>query len=200
MAKSFVDILTFKYDATADFKTKVTETLWTINYWRGGKALLDDITKKATGRLHDSRLWIEFVPNNCLTRDDGKIWYDPLIGTGSQFLEPTNGILKAQNKLYVYLFHELIHFLHYLDGSYDGGDNAAGDNEEWRTTGLYEFQNAAVCENSFRRELGLPRRPCYCFTNNATSVLQYEREKIKRRSLNLPEQRSLVPSSKECQF
>ncbi|MDB5309168.1 MAG: hypothetical protein JWO38_3370 [Gemmataceae bacterium] len=58
---------------------------------------------------------------------------------------------------FVALAHELIHALHWLDGTYVSNE---GD-EEARTVGLGAHSHEPVCENAIRREHKLPIRTTY---------------------------------------
>ncbi len=196
MALRFVDLLRHENTATESFKSTVENQIWTINYWPTGKALLDEITKRATGRVYDTTLDVRYTRNVCAFRDDGVLYYDPSYLTSSSSLfEPTQPTVIASHKTYVYVFHELVHFYHYMLGGFK-----ADAQEEFRTVGLYQYALEKFSENGLRKEAHLPRRPCYYWRNRPDNASQYQMERMERQNRGLPDQSLIQPGSKECQF
>jgi hypothetical protein len=190
MAKSLVDYVDFLYKESQIFKDAVTAQIWTLNYWATGKKLVDALNKTNAGKI-----LIESLTGACDFKDDGKIYFDTGFAVIRPYFEPTQPTVLAYQKPYVYLFHELVHFLHNEEGSFK-----ADMNEEYRSVGLYEFENEPISENSLRKEAGLPRRPCYTWEPNGKNVKKYELEKNMRTLRRLPEQNKVGPSSPECKF
>jgi hypothetical protein len=195
MEKRFIDLVNFRFSDPQSFKEAVTKDVWTIHYWKSGRELLTGLTAKARGAILDSKLDVVYAPGACAFRSDGKFYYDPDYLIRTPYFEPTQRVVIDSKKMYVYIFHELVHYFHYLEHSFK-----ATLQEELRTVGLYETANEQFSENKFRRELNLPRRPCYCWQRNARNAFDYDAELQKRRLLKLPDQALVGPQSPECRF
>ena len=196
MAKSFLDIIDLTSGGNrADFRATVEAQLWTIHFWKTGKALLDEITRKASGALWDTKLRIRYLDGACAYREDEVLYYDPKYCLREPHFEPTQKLVIASNKTYIYLFHELIHFYHDVSGTF-----RANLEEELLTVGLYDKSHEPLSENALRKDAMLPRRPCYCWQRRADSVTDYERERKIREGKGLPDQSLLTASSNECKF
>lgn len=193
MAQRFIDLVSFEVSATEAFKKSFTDDIWTIDYWPGGKRLFAKILLKANG-VFDSKWDVRFTANGCGVRNNGILYYDPAYFSGPYF-EPTQRAVLANRKSYVYLYHEIVHWLHYLEGTFQ-----TTPQEELRTVGLYDTANEEFSENKFRKEVGLPRRPCYYWIRTPQNSSGYEYEKQKRLSRKLPDASLLGPQSPECSF
>ena len=132
----------------------------------------------------------------CNFKSDGKLYYNSSYLQKLPSFDPTQPTVIAAKKTYVYLFHELVHFLHRASFGWSGYHADAV--EEFRTVGLYNFKSEALCENALRREAGLPRRPCYSWVKTDTDM--YSAERAMRNGLKLPQQNTVGPSSPECKF
>ena len=195
MAKRFLDVINLDHrDNTKEFRKQVEEQLWTIHYWKVGQRLLDAITEKATGRIWDTKLLVRYFKDCSDYRDDEVFFYDPRYYFQRPYrIDPTQERVVSHRKTYVYLFHELVHFYHDLLGKF-----TATLDEEYRTVGLYEYSREAFSENALRKELLLPRRPCYCWQLRPDNMVRYQAEKAKRQRMGLPDQSQLTVFSKEC--
>lgn len=199
MTKRFLDIIEFKLGSSDAYKKKVIELLWTINYWPLGRRLLVELTRIATSKLFTPTLtfyehggahdYKEFHGGGCLPNEYGRIYLDLKYCLRTPYeIDPTQGYVVQCNKTYVYLFHELVHYYHDLLGQF----KRAGDfDEEIRTVGLYQYASEAFSENAFRKQVMLPRRPCYIWGPRKSPLL-YEQEKRKRVELGLKEQSTLT--------
>jgi hypothetical protein len=145
---------------------------------------------------------------------DLELYWDP----NYVVTEPTYQKVMEAGAAYVYLFHELLHFHRIQLGIYKSVYTGSQDpREEYPVTGLYETKNDAfpkvetnepgidsINENAFRRELRLPRRPCYFFT--MTNPDLYRAEAFVRSGFLqsngkfLDPQGYLTYNSEECRF
>jgi Effector protein len=189
MAKNLIGFIDFELSESKDFVDSVTKEIWTINYWETGKKLAVALTLANAGKVRIRQF------SQCAFKNDGTLWYDSAFLQGRPYFEPTQPTVVSSHKTYVYLFHELVHFLHSeQQGIFNYKSNIA---EEFTAVGLYNSKFEVISENALRREAGLPRRPCY--TWETKSVL-YEQERLMRVQLKMPEQNTVGPSSPECKF
>lgn len=71
MAKNFLEIINLNHSRNKSaFKEDVTRQLWTIHYWKTGKALLEAIVRKATGTFIDTQLWVKHHRGSCAYGED----------------------------------------------------------------------------------------------------------------------------------
>jgi hypothetical protein len=112
------------------------------------------------------------------TRSDGTTESNDSKGRIAKLGVPVDGVIVTydplnanyanndyENPTWIVLAHELIHALHYLDGTRgEGSTDHKGKsvlNEELRTVGLGKFANEAICENQLRKEAMLTARLQY---------------------------------------
>lgn len=189
MANNLIDFIDFKLFESKDFIDKVSKEIWTINYWQTGKKLVAALTEAGAGKVMMKPFF------NCAFRNDGSLWYDSAYLLRKPHFEPTQPTVIASHKTYVYLFHELVHFLHYQQ---KGMLTYKSDmDEEYATVGLYNSEFESISENALRREVALPRRPCYTWE---TKSALWEQERMLRVQRRMPAQNTVGPSSPECRF
>ena len=189
MAKNLVDFIDFNYSESKDFVDAVTKEIWTINYWQTGKKLAAALEQAGAGKVRFRYF------SQCAFKDDGSLWYDSAYLLRTPHFEPTQPTVINFHKTYVYLFHELVHFLHYTQKGFLKYKSDIA--EEFTTVGLYDYEFEALSENALRRETGLPRRPCYTWQIKSA---MYEQERAKRAQSKMPEQNTVGPGSPECRF
>lgn len=204
---NFLKFFTFSSKNRVDFDQRFVKTLWTIYYWPLGKQLLNAISQKASGLLTDQKCDVIFHPGaanykeflnfGCSFMESGKLYLDFSYFQGPEKFEPSQNYVIQCKKTYAYVFHELLHFYHDLLGEFQSKGNL---DEEFRTVGLYQYQHEKFSENSFRKQLNLPRRPCYVWKKTQKNLAMYQMEKKLRAIRKLPEQSTLTSSSPECRF
>jgi hypothetical protein len=199
MRKSIIDFVEFDARVKSDFKDTVIAQIWKCNFWSTGQSMFSEIVQKAGG-LWDTKVRIVYEPGSCAFDGAGisrgaRLKYDPDYAVKYPIFEPTQNMVRLQQKTYIYLFHELIHFYHYVTDSY-----VSDYDEEFRATGLYRFEKERYSENAIRKDASLPRRPCYAWQRNAKNQFDYDQEQSIRKAMNLPSQMLLDPRGSECMF
>jgi hypothetical protein len=170
----------------ANFVREVRDNLNAINRYALGFELFAII--KGTGKT----CYIEYTQNTFNSDSFFRPWGSnaPRILCDPDYLwrkefEPTIATVRARRRLFIYYWHELVHCLHVATGGYRAPKWDA--EEEFRTVGLFQYEHGGdFTENALRRVLRLPRRPVYCWSEDADPVKLFA-EKQRRLSLNLPE-------------
>jgi hypothetical protein len=169
---------------TENFRSTIFGYLGWIYSKDLGKKLIDEILAY-TSQWHHNKLCIVESTLPSHYRDDRR---EILYNLAYRVSEPTYDRLASANALPVYFYHELVHAYRSGKGEYEtatAGETVAGIiklEEEYPTTGLFEYADYPFSENAFRKQLRLPRRPCYP-TENAANL---EEEKRRRYFLMLP--------------
>lgn len=151
------------------FKRAVFEHLGWIYSKPMGKTILDFVLAYKNSHRPSHRERVSF-PHSPLRIEEGTgVGYGDYVTRDSidyhvsrEYLDPTYGSVIDARARPVYLYHELVHAYratlgHYLRSTLDEGN----PDEEYPTTGLFEYADTRFSENSFRRSLRLPRRPSY---------------------------------------
>ena len=179
------------YDVN-ELKRQFVKHLWTIHFWTTGRNLIEAIINR-TGFAVGATLTVEYIARGCDYKSDETLFWDPdFVKTRFNVVqEPTQATVLAQHKEYVYVFHELLHYYHDLcDWWFQGSAT-----EEFKTVGIYEYSNEALSENALRREMGLPRRPCYYYNNpNEEETSRRQKEGL------ITDTKKILPADKECSF
>jgi hypothetical protein len=206
-ADSIMEIMRFKVAAAYSsitekvLKEEFRKRIERICETKCGQELAAQMTKSRLGRYNS--LTVVYFPKASEYKEGDDLYWDPkMINTRGEF-EPTISAIRSSGKDFVYLYHELVHYVHYHWGEYKHppkrlkNDSEEFDGEaceEFRTVGIYEYDGENPSENALRKELKLPRRPCYYYSQ-FNSI-----EDRRRQNRKLKPVKQITLADKECSF
>jgi hypothetical protein len=171
--------------AAGKYCDKVIANLELINKTKLGNILISMLVRYEVDIEYLTQENCDFYPKG----SGARIFYNPDFLDHKEPFDPTQGTVSKKKMSFIYLYHELLHALRWETGQFikaQGNMFAISLPEDYTVVGLYEYVGYQLSENSYRQQLGLPRRPYYIF-NKIKHPDEFEQEVKRRMFLCLPD-------------